>query len=69
LVAPGVSFNVPYRNAFRITNLPERAVIDTVFTRIEELLDAQAAAAPRGAGAAAPATAPVVKIVGSKLKV
>ena len=23
LVAPGVSFNVPYRNAFRITNLPE----------------------------------------------
>jgi alanine-synthesizing transaminase len=62
LVAPGVSFNVSYRNAFRITNLPERAVLDTVFTRIEELLDAQAAAVPSAAG-------PVVKIVGSKIKV
>jgi alanine-synthesizing transaminase len=46
LVAPGVSFNVPYRNAFRITNLPEPHVLRTVFERIEELLDAQAAAAP-----------------------
>jgi alanine-synthesizing transaminase len=46
LVAPGVSFNVPYRNAFRITNLPEPQVLATVFARIEELLDAQAAAAP-----------------------
>jgi alanine-synthesizing transaminase len=46
LVAPGVSFNVPYRNAFRITNLPEPQVLSTVFERIEELLDAQAAAAP-----------------------
>jgi alanine-synthesizing transaminase len=62
LVAPGVSFNVPYKNAFRITNLPERAVLDTVFSRIEELLAAQAAAA-------APPAGPVVKIVGSKFKV
>jgi alanine-synthesizing transaminase len=46
LVAPGVSFNVPYRNCFRITNLPEPQVIDTVFTRIEELLDSQAALPP-----------------------
>jgi alanine-synthesizing transaminase len=46
LVAPGVSFNVPYRNCFRITNLPEPQVLATVFTRIEELLDAQAAARP-----------------------
>jgi hypothetical protein len=46
LVAPGVSFNVPYRNAFRITNLPERDILATVFARIEELLDAQAAAGP-----------------------
>jgi len=46
LVAPGVSFNVPYRNCFRITNLPEPPVIATVFARIEELLDAQAAARP-----------------------
>jgi alanine-synthesizing transaminase len=46
LVAPGVSFNVGYRNAFRITNLPEPQVIGTVFTRIEELLDTQAAQGP-----------------------
>jgi alanine-synthesizing transaminase len=46
LVAPGVSFNVAYRNAFRITNLPEPAVLETVFTRIDELLEAQAADAP-----------------------
>jgi alanine-synthesizing transaminase len=46
LVAPGVSFNVPYRNAFRITNLPEPQVLGTVFERIEELLGAQAQAAP-----------------------
>jgi alanine-synthesizing transaminase len=44
LVAPGVSFNVPYRNAFRITNLPEPQIIATVFERIEELLDAHSAA-------------------------
>jgi alanine-synthesizing transaminase len=46
LVAPGVSFNVPYRNAFRITNLPEPAVLTTVFERIEEQLDAHAATRP-----------------------
>jgi len=46
LVAPGVSFNVAYRNAFRITNLPEPQVIATVFARIEELLDTYAAARP-----------------------
>jgi alanine-synthesizing transaminase len=46
LVAPGVSFNVAYRNAFRITNLPEPQILATVFSRIEELLDAQAAQRP-----------------------
>ena len=46
LVAPGVSFNVPYRNCFRITNLPEPQALATVFARIEELLEAQAAARP-----------------------
>jgi alanine-synthesizing transaminase len=46
LVAPGVSFNVGYRNAFRITNLPEPQVLATVFSRIDELLDAQAAERP-----------------------
>lgn len=46
LVAPGVSFNVPYKNCFRITNLPEPQVLETVFARIEELLDARATARP-----------------------
>ena len=42
LIAPGVSFNVPYRNYFRITNLPEPRVLATVFERIEALLDVYA---------------------------
>ena len=46
LVAPGVSFNVPYRNAFRITNLPEPEVLKTVFQRIEETLESIAASEP-----------------------
>jgi alanine-synthesizing transaminase len=46
LVAPGVSFNVPYRNCFRITNLPEPQVLRTVFSRIEDLLDGHASGAP-----------------------
>jgi alanine-synthesizing transaminase len=46
LVAPGVSFNVAYRNTFRITNLPEPHVLETVFSRIDELLDAQADQGP-----------------------
>jgi len=49
LIAPGVSFNVPYRTHFRITNLPQPAVLHAVFTRIEELLSTYAAAAPRAA--------------------
>ncbi|MGH8232137.1 MAG: aminotransferase class I/II-fold pyridoxal phosphate-dependent enzyme [Steroidobacteraceae bacterium] len=48
LVAPGVSFNVSYRNHFRVTTLPDAGTLRTVFARIEELLDDQAAAAPRG---------------------
>jgi len=39
LVAPGVSFNVPYTNHFRITNLPDAATLRTVFNRMGELLD------------------------------
>ena len=46
LVAPGVSFNVPYRNCFRITNLPEPQILATVFERIEELLDMRAPGRP-----------------------
>jgi alanine-synthesizing transaminase len=46
LIAPGVSFNVPYRNCFRITNLPEPQVLRTVFARIEELLETHASSGP-----------------------
>jgi alanine-synthesizing transaminase len=38
LVAPGVSFNVPYRTHFRITSLPDAAVLRQVFARIDEVL-------------------------------
>jgi alanine-synthesizing transaminase len=38
LVAPGVSFNVPYRNHFRITNLPDSQTLRTVFSRMGDLL-------------------------------
>ena len=43
LVAPGVSFNVPYGNHFRITNLPDAATLREVFARIEDLLSGYAA--------------------------
>jgi alanine-synthesizing transaminase len=43
LIAPGTSFNVPYNTHFRVTNLPEPAVLDDVFVRMEELLDNYAA--------------------------
>ena len=48
LVAPGVSFNVPYRNHFRVTTLPDPATLKDVFGRIDELLTAYASA-PRNA--------------------
>jgi alanine-synthesizing transaminase len=47
LVAPGVSFNVPYRTHFRITNLPDAATLREVFARIDELLCEYAVQAPR----------------------
>jgi alanine-synthesizing transaminase len=43
LIAPGSSFNVPYRNHFRITTLPDARDIQTVFSRMEEVLDLLAA--------------------------
>jgi len=52
LVAPGVSFNVPYRSHFRITNLPDAATLREVFRRIEELLTAYASGEQARAGAA-----------------
>ena len=39
LVAPGSSFNVPYRNHFRMTTLPLPDVIREVFDRIEVVMD------------------------------
>jgi alanine-synthesizing transaminase len=50
LVAPGVSFNVPYRNHFRVTTLPDAAMLRVVFGRIEELLASYAARAESAAG-------------------
>ncbi len=38
LVAPGSSFNVDYSNHFRITLLPEAAVLEEVFARIDRVL-------------------------------
>jgi len=43
LIAPGSSFNVPYRNHFRITTLPDERQIESVFDRMEEVLDLLAA--------------------------
>ncbi|MDX1379508.1 MAG: aminotransferase class I/II-fold pyridoxal phosphate-dependent enzyme [Xanthomonadales bacterium] len=43
LVAPGGSFNVPYRNHFRITTLPDEREMGVVFERMEDLLDSLAA--------------------------
>jgi alanine-synthesizing transaminase len=54
LVAPGVSFNVPYRNHFRITNLPDAATLREVFTRIEDLLAGYASTRRDSATAEAP---------------
>jgi alanine-synthesizing transaminase len=47
LVVPGSSFNVPWRNHFRVTLLPEADVLREVFARIERVL-AQRAEHARG---------------------
>ncbi len=44
LVAPGSSFNVPYRDHFRVTLLPDAEQMADVFARIESLLEEYAAA-------------------------
>jgi alanine-synthesizing transaminase len=44
LVVPGSSFNVPYRNHFRVTLLPEAGVMREVFGRIDKLLARRAEA-------------------------
>lgn len=38
LVAPGSSFNTPYKDHFRITTLPDTETINIVFDRMEDLL-------------------------------
>jgi len=43
LIAPGSSFNVPYRNHFRLTTLPDERKMRTVFERIEEVLESMCA--------------------------
>ena len=42
LIAPGSSFNVPYRNHFRLTTLATGRKMETVFERMEEVLDSMA---------------------------
>ena len=43
LIAPGSSFNVPYRNHFRLTTLPTERKMHTVFERMEEVLESMQA--------------------------
>ena len=42
LVAPGSSFNTPYKDHFRITTLPDTDTLNDVFDRIDDLLDQHA---------------------------
>jgi alanine-synthesizing transaminase len=44
LIVPGSSFNVPYRNHFRVTLLPEATVMREVFARIDRALSRRAEA-------------------------
>lgn len=52
LVVPGSSFNVPYRNHFRVTLLPQAPVLREVFARIDRLLSRRAASASASVAAA-----------------
>ena len=64
LVAPGSSFNVPYRNHFRITHLPLPDMLAEVFRRLEEQLDAHVQALSGASAAATPqATTAALKAV------
>ena len=53
LVVPGSSFNVPWRNHFRVTLLPEAQQMGEVFRRIDALLERYAVAAHRRSTAVA----------------
>ena len=53
LVVPGSSFNVAYRDHFRVTLLPEPDVLREVFARIDRVLTRRATAGARRSGAVA----------------
>src|SRR5690606_3964895 len=42
LIVPGTSFNVPYRNHFRVTLLPPPEMVSEVFARIDRVLERRA---------------------------
>ena len=44
LIVPGTSFNVPYRNHFRVTLLPQPEQVREVFARIDRVLERRALA-------------------------
>ena len=64
LIAPGVSFNVPYRTHFRVTNLPDAATLREVFARMDVLLGSYAST---GGGASGQARGKVLE-AGSRFK-
>jgi len=47
LVAPGSSFNTPYRDHFRITTLPDEETLAQVFERMDEVLAQMANRPPK----------------------
>jgi alanine-synthesizing transaminase len=47
LVAPGSSFNTPYRDHFRITTLPDEERLAEVFRRMDEVLAGIASRPPQ----------------------
>ena len=47
LIVPGSSFNVPYRDHFRVTLLPQAGVMGEVFGRIDRALARRAEAATK----------------------
>ena len=46
-IVPGLSFNTPYRDHFRITTLPDEAKLAEVFQRVEHVLEQIADRPPR----------------------
>ena len=62
LVVPGSSFNVPYRNHFRVTLLPEPEQLREVFRRIDRVLARRAAATTASVAAVAPVGAATAAI-------